>query len=132
MLDIFLGIATYSLQNHLRTSVKGTGQVEIDEIYVGIDRNGCQYVIPVQAKGGTDQLSVVQTQQDLNCCAEKFPNLICRAISTQFITSDLIAVFELDLDEDQIKIVHEKHYRLVPANKITENDLKKYASRRDA
>jgi hypothetical protein len=42
LLDIFLGIAAYSLQNHLRTSVKGIGQVEIDEIYVGVDRNGCQ------------------------------------------------------------------------------------------
>ncbi|MCC5840208.1 MAG: hypothetical protein JJT96_08795 [Opitutales bacterium] len=64
ILDIFLGMATYSLQNHHRTSVKDIGQVEIDEIYVGVDRNGCQYVIPVQAKGGRDQLSIVQTQQD--------------------------------------------------------------------
>lgn len=131
LLDVFLGVAAYSLQNHLRTSVKGIGQVEIDEIYVGVDRNGCQYVIPVQAKGGTDQLSVVQTQQDLSCCAEKFPNLVCRAISTQFITDDLIAVFELDLNDDEVKIVEERHYQLVPASKITQKDLIKYASRRD-
>ena len=132
LLDIFLGIASYSLQNHLRTSVKGIGQVEIDEIYVGIDRFGSQYVVPVQAKGGTDQLSVVQTRQDLECCAEKFPNLICRAISTQFITDDLIAVFELDLEEDQVKVVDEKHYRLVPASKISVKDLNKYGRRRNA
>lgn len=36
LIDIFLGIATYSLQNHLRTTVKNMGQIEIDEIYVGI------------------------------------------------------------------------------------------------
>ncbi|MDA0766385.1 MAG: endonuclease [Verrucomicrobia bacterium] len=131
LLDIFLGIASYSLQNHLRTSVRGIGQVEIDEIYVGVDRNGCQYVVPVQAKGGTDQLSVVQTQQDLRCCAEKFPGLVCRAISTQFMTDDLIAVFELDLEGDEIRIVDEKHYRLVPANKISKKTLEKYARRRD-
>ena len=95
LIDIFLGITTYSLQNHLRTSVKGTGQVEIDEIYVGVDRNGCQYVIPVQAKGGTDQLSVVQTKQDLDCCEQKFPHLVCRSVSAQFINDDLIALFEL-------------------------------------
>ena len=29
----------------------------IDEIYVGVDRNGCQYVIPVEAKGGSDKLA---------------------------------------------------------------------------
>ncbi len=38
LLDIFLGVATYSLQNHLRTTVTGLGQAEIDEIYVAIDR----------------------------------------------------------------------------------------------
>lgn len=129
LLDIFLGIAAYSLQNHLRTSVKGTGQVEIDEVYVGVDRNGCQYIIPVQAKGGADQLSVVQTQQDLRCCAEKFPDLVCRAISTQFITDNLIAVFELDVVDDQVQIVDEKHYCLVPASDISGVELKKYSRR---
>lgn len=129
ILDIFLGIATYSLQNHLRTSVGGIGQVEIDEIYVGIDRNGCQYVIPVQAKGGKDQLSVVQTQQDLLCCAEKFPELMCRSVSAQFMADDLIAIFELAVAYDEIKIVEEKHYRLVPASEISTKDLRLYARR---
>ncbi|MCY4120246.1 MAG: endonuclease, partial [Acidobacteria bacterium] len=48
LIDIFLGITCYSLQNHLRTSVPDIGQVETDELYVGIDARGCQYVIPVQ------------------------------------------------------------------------------------
>ena len=126
ILDIFLGIATYSLQNHLRTSVKGIGQVEIDEIYVGVDRNGRQYIIPVQAKGGKDQLSVVQTEQDLLCCREKFPDLICRSVSAQFIADDLIAIFELTTDDDQIRVVEEKHYRLVPASEISKKDLMLY------
>jgi hypothetical protein len=40
LIDIFLGLTTYSLQNHLRTTVKDVGQIEIDEIYVGIDQVG--------------------------------------------------------------------------------------------
>lgn len=129
LIDIFLGVVTYSLQNHLRTSVKGIGQVEIDEIYVGVDRNGCQYVIPVQAKGGTDKLSVVQAQQDMRCCDEKFPGLVCRSISAQFITDDLIAVFELAVEDDQVKLVEEKHYRLMPASEISAKDLQMYSQR---
>jgi hypothetical protein len=130
LIDIFLGITTYSLQNHLRTSVKGTGQVEIDEIYVGVDRNGCQYVIPVQAKGGTDKLSVVQTKQDLECCEQKFAHLVCRSVSAQFINDHLIVLFELALEDGMVKVVEEKHYRLVPASKISEKELSVYASRR--
>lgn len=129
LLDVFLGIASYSLQNHLRTTVKGLGQVEIDEVYVGIDKRGCQYVMPVQAKGGNDQLSVVQAKQDISCCAEKFPNLICRAISAQFVTSHLIALFEIGLEDDAAKIIEERHYHLVPADQISADDLRRYSRR---
>jgi hypothetical protein len=126
LLDIFLGVAAYSLQNHLRTTVAGLGQVEIDEIYVAIDKRGRQYVLPVQAKGGSDRLSTVQTRQDIACCGEKFPQLLCRAISAQFVEADLIALFELGQSEDEIRIVEERHYRLVPADQISRDDLRAY------
>ncbi|MCX6618862.1 MAG: endonuclease [Acidobacteria bacterium] len=126
LLDIFLGVAAYSLQNHLRTTVDGLGQVEIDEIYVAIDKRGRQYVIPVQAKGGNDRLSTVQTKQDIACCAEKFPQLICRAISAQFIETDLIALFELGVSGEEIRIIEERHYKLVPADQISKDDLRGY------
>lgn len=128
LVDIFLGIACYSLQNHLRTSVKGIGQVEVDEIYVGVDRRGCQYVVPVQAKGGKDRLSVVQVKQDLALCKARFPQLVCRAIGAQFVDADLIALFELVAIEGAVKIVEEKHYRLVPADRISAAELAEYAA----
>jgi hypothetical protein len=43
----------------------GDSQIEIDEIYVGVNKHGEQFALPVQAKGGNDRLSVVQTAQDL-------------------------------------------------------------------
>jgi len=129
LVDVFLGIATYSLQNHLRTTVQGIGQIEIDEIYVGLDSRGRQYVLPVQAKGGNDQLSVVQAKQDIACCAEKFPGLICRPISAQFMAEDLIAMFELTQEDGEVRVVDEKHYRLVPSDQISPADLKAYGRR---
>ncbi|MBD2777513.1 endonuclease [Iningainema tapete] len=129
LIDIFLAIATYSLQNHLRTTVKGIGQIEIDEIYVGVNRNGTQFVIPVQAKSGDDQLGIVQTKQDIACCQAKFPELICRPVAAQFIANNIIAMFELALEEDEIKIVDEKHYKLVPANEISRQELHNYRIR---
>jgi hypothetical protein len=129
LIDIFLGIASYSLQNHLQTFVKKMGQIEIDEVYVGINRHGQQFVIPVQAKGGTDQLGVTQTRQDIACCHQKFPNLTCRPISAQFMSDDTIALFELALQRDEVKVVEEKHYKLVPADQIGTDDLKLYANR---
>lgn len=127
LIDIFLGIAAYSLQNHLRTTVKGLGQIEIDEIYVGVNSNGQQYIIPVQAKGGNDKHGATQTEQDMRCCAEKFPDLICRAVSAQFMEDNRIAMFELTVDDGEIKVVREKHYRLVPSSEISSTDLNIYA-----
>lgn len=126
LVDLFLGITAYSLQNHLRTTVRGVGQIEIDEMYVGIDRGGRQYVIPVQAKGGADQHGTVQTRQDIQCCAQRFPSLICRPISAQFMDSGRIALFELTAIDDDIQIVDERHYQLVAASAITEADLIRY------
>jgi hypothetical protein len=130
LVDVFLGITTFSLQNHLRTTVKDVGQIEIDEIYIGIDKNGRQYVVPVQAKGGADQHGVIQTQQDIQCCAEKFPNLICRAVSAQFMSDKRIAMFELTVSEGDVRVVEERHYQLVPAADIDDADLRSYANSR--
>lgn len=129
LIDIFLGLTTYSLQNHLRTQVKGMGQIEIDEIYVGLNRNGAHFVIPVQAKGGSDKLSPVQTLQDIACCAAKFPDLICRPVSAQFLKEDTIALFELTVEGENALIVEERHYRLVPGDEIDSETKRKYGER---
>jgi hypothetical protein len=126
LIDIFLGLTTFSLQNHLRTTVKGIGQIEIDELYIGIDRWGCHYAIPVQAKGGSDQISVVQTQQDLAWCRQRFPQLRCRPISAQFAAADRIALFELAADGEDIGVVDEKHCQLVPAADLDATELSAY------
>jgi hypothetical protein len=129
LIDVFLGVTTYSLQSHLRTTVKGVGQIEIDEVYVGVDRNGGQYIIPVQAKGGSDRHGVTQTEQDIQWCAQRFPGLTCRAISAQFTPEGHIVMFELTLQDGQVRVAEERHYQLVPANLITAEDLRAYASR---
>jgi hypothetical protein len=118
LIDIFLGLTAYSLQNHLRTSVQGVGQIEIDELYVGIDKRGCHYAIPVQAKGGTDQIGVVQTAQDVRYATQAFPGMRCRPIAAQFMPDGTVALFELTLEKDEVKVVEERHYKLVPATEV--------------
>ena len=126
LVDIFLSLTTFSLQNHLRTTVKGIGQIEIDELYLGMDRHGCHYAIPVQAKAGTDQIGVVQTQQDIAWVTQKFPGMRCRAISAQFLEAQRVAMFELTVQNDQLLVVDEKHYQLVPASALDRDALLNY------
>lgn len=116
LIDIFTGITCYSLQNHLRTTVPDLGQVETDEIYIGIDKAGTHYVFPVQAKGGTDKLNIVQIEQDFAICKNKFPKLQCSAIGAQFIEDDLIALFLFQEIDSEVRLHSEKHYRLIPTD----------------
>ena len=72
----------------------------------------------------------MRAKQDIACCAEKFPDLVCRSISAQFMDDDRIAIFELTVQDDQVKIVDEKHYKLVPSDGISRSDLAAYRTRR--
>ena len=127
--DIFTGITCYSLQNHLRTFVKDVGQIETDEIYVGIDKRGAHFVFPIQAKGAKDRINIVQIEQDIAMCAQKFPALVCRPIAAQFMHSNIIALFELEQIEHELQITSEKHYLLVDPSELTSEELKQYSIR---
>lgn len=134
LIDLVTGIVCYSLQNHLRTKVADVGQIETDEVYLGVSHSGAQYVIPVEAKGGADRLSIVQLDQDLALCKERFPGLIPLIVGTQFQGEDVaMMVFSEDPDTGSVAKVDEARYRLVPPEKISPEDLASYraeASRR--
>jgi len=126
LIDVFTGLACYPLQSHLRTTVEELGQVETDEIYVGLDRSGAHFVLPVQAKGGSDRQSIVQIEQDIAVCSEKFPNLICLPIAAQFMADDVITMFSFQVRKEEPAILEEKHYQLVPQEDLSEEELRSY------
>lgn len=129
LIDIFTGITCYSLQNHLHTFLAGIGQVETDEIYVGVDKKGRHYVFPVQAKGHSDKLNIVQIEQDFALCASKFPDLICRPLGAQFMGKNLIALFEFENTPEGVRWSIEEHYRLVSSDEVTPAILRSYRER---
>jgi hypothetical protein len=128
LIDTFLGVTAYSLQSHLRTKIPNYGQIEIDELYVGVDARGAQFVIPVQAKGKTDRLGVIQTIQDHAFCLNqpRYAQSIARPVSAQFMSDGVIALFELNFDGNEVAIVQERHYRLASSANITGADLNAY------
>jgi hypothetical protein len=126
LIDIFTGVTCYSLQSHLRTSIPALGQVETDEVYVGVDRQGAHYVVPVQAKGGKDRMSVVQIEQDAAICEAKFKSAICRPVGAQFMDADLIALFEFEATSSGLRVRTERHYHLVPPEQLTDEELRYY------
>jgi hypothetical protein len=136
LLDVFTGLTCYSIQNHFRTTVEGIGQIEVDEVYVGISSSGTHYVLPCQAKSPGDAFGVAQIHQDMSLCAKQYPMAICRPIAIQFGDSDSIAMMEMVVREDDevfsLKVAHEKHYKLVFNDEISDTDLSAYSSSGDS
>lgn len=131
LIDIFTTLTCYSLQSHLRTTLRGGSQIETDEIYIGLDKRGVHYVIPVQAKSRKDKIGVVQIEQDVEMCSVKFPGLVCRAIAAQYIDENLIALFEFEQTNEGIRVSSEKHYRLVRPDELSPEEVQSYSARGD-
>jgi hypothetical protein len=139
LIDVFLGITTSSLQNHLRATVKALqgSQIEIDELYIGLNSTGTHFVVPVQAKAGSDNIAAVQARQDLLYCAEQFPHAACKAVSAQFVDThkedkDYIVLFEVAMEgPEEVVLVRERRYRLVNRKEISTADLDFYKTLRD-
>lgn len=127
LVDLFLGLTCYSVQNHLRTTVTGVGQIEVDEIYVGVNRRGTHFVLPCQAKSPGDRFGIVQVLQDVLLCEEKYAEAICRPIAMQFQGENEVALLELSVTDDgdilQLNVVDEKHYRLCFRSDLSEDEI---------
>lgn len=129
LVDLFTGLTCYSIQNHLRTTVVNVGQIEIDEVYLGINKRGAHFVIPCQAKSPGDKFGIVQVMQDIAFCSERYPNALCKPIALQFLTQSNVAILELSVEEIDdvfiLSIVDEKHYALVAESQISDIDVKR-------
>ncbi len=128
LIDLFSGLTCYSIQNHLRTTIQNVGQIEIDEVYLGINKRGTHFVIPCQAKSPGDRFGIVQVMQDIAFCQARYPNAICKPIALQFLTENDVAILELAVDEDadifHLSVVDERHYKLVDRDGITDNEIR--------
>jgi hypothetical protein len=128
LIDLFLGIVAYPLQSHLRTFVRDVGQIEIDELYVGVNKRGAHFVVPIQAKGKNDRIGIVQVWQDLQLCRAhgKFKNIVARAVGAQLNKDETISLFELQVEGYDLTLIDEKRYKLVPRSEITQEELDQY------
>ena len=57
---------------------------------------------------------------------EKFPGLRGGAIAAQFMKDGVIALFELALQGQEVKVAEERHYQLVPAEDLDAAAIRTY------
>jgi DNA methylase len=111
LIDTFTSLTTYHLQGHFRTALPGIGQVEIDDLYIGIDIDGNGYILPVEAKSETrkDQLGVVQITNMIKFARKYFPDLKVRPIGIKVLKNTF--VFLEFNDTDDVEVVATERYK---------------------
>jgi len=130
LLDIFLGITCYHLQGHWRTTVKKKGQVETDDLYVGLNTEGQQFVVPIEAKSSKDRLNKTQIVHLVNFAVERYPKLILRPVGIQEMADGSLVLIEFTPGDhpDRIKIKHLRRYSLVQFKDIPLDEIQASAT----
>jgi hypothetical protein len=104
-----------TIDNHIRTQLPGHGQVEIDELYVGIDKDGQGFVLPVEAKEENERLGLDKAVALTLFARARFPRLICRPIAVLRRGINAFDCVEFEPAEELSKVVvlEMRRYKLV-------------------
>jgi hypothetical protein len=112
LVDTFTGLTTYHLQGHFRTTVRSVGQVEIDDLYIGLNSDGESFILPVEGKAGSprERIGVVQITQMVKFARQNFRGLPIRPIGIKVMPDDTLVFLEFN-DENDSNRVATKRYR---------------------
>ncbi len=115
LVDTFVGLTAYQLQGHFRTTVQGLGQVEIDDLYLGVGEDGNWAALPVEAKVGDERLGVVQVRALTLFAKQRYPDLTARPLGIKLLSDGtlLFVEFNEQTDFDSVRARRYKRYELV-------------------
>lgn len=99
LLDHFTGMKIYRLRSHVRKSVPGIGQAELDAIDVGIASgdDDVPVVFPIEAKAVSDELNRVQIFNMIQYAAHYFPGLKVRPLAIKVDYQSAVHVLEFNV-----------------------------------
>ena len=115
MLDLALHARLTHVQAHARMSVTGIGQIEIDDVFLGVSgKTGKAIVVTVQGKRNGDRINASQILQDIRACQEHEDGLIPVPCAVHYDTaSGRFAVMEFTERDGEVVLVNEQHFILV-------------------
>ncbi len=99
LLDHFTGMKVYRLRSHVRKSVPGIGQAELDAIDVGIASgdDDVPVVFPIEAKAVSDELNRVQIYNMIQYAAHYFPGLKVRPLALKVDYQSAVHLMEFNV-----------------------------------
>lgn len=116
LLDHFTGMKVYRLRSHVRKSVPGIGQAELDAIDVGIASgdDDIPVIFPIEAKAVSDELNRVQIFNMIQYAAHYFPGLRVRplALKVDYQSAVHLIEFNVAAKPGELRIVRSASYAI--------------------
>lgn len=116
LLDHFTGLKVYRLRSHVRKSVPGVGQAELDAIDVGIASgdDDVPVVFPIEAKAVSDELNRVQVFNMVQYASHYFPGLQVRPIAIKVDYQSAVHLMEFNVANrpGDLRIVRSASYAI--------------------
>lgn len=113
LVDVFASLTTYHLQGHFRTTISEAGQIEVDDLYIGLDEDANASVLPVEAKidSDKDRLGVFQVTQMVKFAQQQFSELPVRPIGVKLLPDGTLIFLEFTADSDPNQIATKRYKR---------------------
>jgi hypothetical protein len=116
LLDHFTGMKVYRLRSHVRKSVPGVGQAELDAIDVGIasGEDDVPVVFPIEAKAVADELNRVQIFNMIRYAAHYFPGLAVRPLALKVDYQSALHLMEFNVAErpGELRVTRSSSYAI--------------------
>jgi hypothetical protein len=116
LLDHFSGMKIYRLRSHVRKSVPGVGQAELDAVDVGIAAGDDEIpvIFPIEAKAVSDELNRVQIFNMIQYAARYYPGLKVRPLAVKVDDQSAVHLIEFNVASrpGDLRIVRSASYAI--------------------
>lgn len=113
----FLRVQVFHLKGHVRKSVPGQGQVEVDDVHVALSGglDDPLILIPVEAKAKDEPVNRVQIAMQVKYAQHAFPGLSIRPLTAKLFADGLVLLMEFNpsVIANDLKIRRHAYYRIV-------------------
>ena len=117
LLKHFTGLTVYRLRSHVRKSVKGVGQAELDELDVGVAFRDDEVpvIIPIEAKASDEPINRVQIAAQVAFARHYFQDHEVRPIAVKVDHDSLLHFLEFNATAEprELKVLRSRCYRLL-------------------
>ena len=124
LLDHFTGLTIYRLRSHVRKSVPGIGQAELDAIDVGVALRDDEapVIFPIEAKAKADALNRVQIFNMVQYASFYFPSMVVRPLAIKVDDDSLIHIMEFNAPSKaaDLRIIRSSSYILTLSDRQLE------------